>query len=112
MITEDDKMIIYILDCINGWGMTENILKSLLKSFALEPKDYYLYFEMILKLPKHYDNFDTKMEKDSIEQNIEQNMKKNENISFQKKHNIFLSCYNICGELEKQIKIQKFRCVG
>ena len=94
MITEDDKMITYILDCINGWGITENILKSLLKSFDLEPKDYYLYFEMILKLSKYYDHFDIKLEKDSIEQN----MKKNENISFQKKHYIFLSCYNICGE--------------
>ena len=110
MITEDDKMIIYILDCINGWGMTENILKSLLKSFALEPKDYYLYFEMILKLPKHYDNFDTKMEKDSIEQNIEQNMKKNENISFQKKAQYFLELLQYLWRIGKTNK--KFRNLG
>ena len=106
MITEDDKMIIYILDCINGWGITENILESLLKSFALEPKDYYLYFEMILKLPKYYDNFDTKMEKDSIEQN----MKKNENISFQKKAQYFLELLQYLWRIGKTNK--KFRNLG
>ena len=114
MITEDDKMIIYILDCINGWGITENILESLLKSFALEPKDYYLYFEMILKLPKYlpkyYDNFDTKMEKDSIEQNIEQNMKKNEHISFQKKAQYFLELLQYLWRVGKTNK--KFRNLG
>lgn len=86
MITEDDKMIIYILDCMNGWDMTENILKLLFKSFNQKPKDYYLYFEMILKLPEYSDNYDTKVEKDSLEQN----MKKNEDISFQKKALYFL----------------------
>lgn len=106
MITEDDKMIIYILDCINGWGITENILKSLLKSFALEPKDYYLYFEMILKLPKYYDDFDTKLEKDSIEQN----MKKNENISFQKKALYFLELLQYLWRIGKTNK--KFRNLG
>ena len=106
MITEDDKMIIYILDCINGWGMSENILKSLLKSFDLKPKDYYLYFEMILKLPKHYDNFDTKMEKDSIEQNV----KKNENISFQKKAEYFLELLQYLWRIGKTNK--KFRNLG
>lgn len=106
MITEDDKMIIYILDCINGWGMTENILKSLLKSFALKPKDYYLYFEMILKLSKHSDNFDTKMEKDSIEQNV----KKNENISFQKKAQYFLELLQYLWRIGKTNK--KFRNLG
>ena len=106
MITEDDKMIIYILDCINGWGITENILKSLLKSFALEPKDYYLYFEMILKLSKHSDNFDTKMEKDSIEQNV----KKNENISFQKKAQYFLELLQYLWRIGKTNK--KFRNLG
>ncbi len=110
MISEDDKMIIYILDCINGWGITENILESLLKSFALEPKDYYLYFEMILKLPKYlpkyYDNFDTKMEKNSIEQN----MKKNEYISFQKKAQYFLELLQYLWEIGKANK--KFRNLG
>ena len=106
MITEDDKMITYILDCINGWGITENILKSLLKSFALEPKDYYLFFEMILKLPKYYDNFDTKLEKDSIEQN----MKKNENISFQKKSRYFLELLQYLWRKGKTNK--KFRNLG
>ena len=106
MITEDDKMIIYILDCIDGWGITENILKSLLKSFALEPKDYYLYFEMILKLPKYYANFDTKLEKDSIEQN----MKKNENISFQKKAQYFLELLQYLWRIGKINK--KFRNLG
>lgn len=106
MITEDDKMIIYILDCINGWGITENILKSFLKSFALEPKDYYLYFEMILKLPKYYDDFDTKLEKDSIEQN----MKKNENISFQKKALYFLELLQYLWRIGKTNK--KFRNLG
>ena len=86
MITEDDKMIIYILDCMNGWDMTENILKLLFKSFNQKAKDYYLYFEMILKLPEYSDNYDAKVEKDSLEQN----MKKNENISFQKKALYFL----------------------
>lgn len=86
MITEDDKMIIYILDCMNGWDMTENILKLLFKSFNQKPKDYYLYFEMILKLPEYSDNYDTKVKKDSLEQN----MKKNEDISFQKKALYFL----------------------
>jgi len=86
MITEDDKMIIYILDCMNGWDMTENILKLLFKSFNQKPKDYYLYFEMILKLPEYSDNYDAKVEKDSLEQN----MKKNEDISFQKKALYFL----------------------
>lgn len=106
MITEDDKMIIYILDCIDGWGITENILKSLLKSFALEPKDYYLYFEMILKLPKYYANFDTKLEKDPIEQN----MKKNENISFQKKAQYFLELLQYLWRIGKINK--KFRNLG
>ncbi|MDJ8840797.1 KAP family NTPase, partial [Salmonella enterica] len=110
MITEDDKMIIYILDCINGWGITENILESLLRSFDLEPKDYYLYFEMILKLPKHlpkyYDNFDTKLEKDSIEQN----MKENENISFQKKAQYFLELLQYLWRIGKTNK--KFRNLG
>lgn len=86
MITEDDKMIIYILDCMNGWDMTENILKLLFKSFNQKPKDYYLYFEMILKLPEYSDNYDAKVKKDSLEQN----MKKNEDISFQKKALYFL----------------------
>ena len=106
MINEDDKMITYILDCINGWGITENILKSLLKPFALEPKDYYLFFEMILKLPKYYDNFDTKLEKDSIEQN----MKKNENISFQKKSRYFLELLQYLWRKGKTNK--KFRNLG
>ena len=86
MITEDDKMIIYILDCMNGWDMTENILKLLFKSFDQKPKDYYLYFEMILKLPEYSDNYGTKMEQNSLEQS----MKKNEDISFQKKALYFL----------------------
>ena len=86
MITEDDKMIIYILDCMNGWDMTENILKLLFKSFNQKPKDYYLYFEMILKLPEYSDNYGAKVKKDSLEQN----MKKNEDISFQKKALYFL----------------------
>lgn len=106
MITEDDKMIIYILDCINGWGITENILESLLKSFDLEPKDYYLYFEMILKLPKYNDTFDTKLEKDSIVQN----MKKNENISFQKKSLYFLELLHFLWKIGKTNK--KFRNLG
>lgn len=106
MITEDDKMITYILDCINGWGITENILKSLLKSFDLEPKDYYLYFEMILKLSKYYDHFDIKLEKDSIEQN----MKKNENISFQKKTLYFLELLQYLWRIGKTNK--KFRNLG
>ena len=106
MITEDDKMIFYILDCINGWGMTENILESLLKSFTLKPKDYYLYFEMILKLPKYYDNFDTKLEKDSIEQS----MKKNEKISFQKKALYFLELLQYLWKIGKTNKI--FRNLG
>ena len=38
MITEDDKMIIYILDCMNGWDMTENILKLLLNLLIQKPK--------------------------------------------------------------------------
>ena len=86
MITEDDKMIIYILDCMNGWDMTENILKLLFKSFDQKPKDYYLYFEMILKLPEYSDNYGTKIEQNSLEQS----MKKNEDISFQKKALYFL----------------------
>ena len=86
MITEDDKMIIYILDCMNGWDMTENILKLLFKSFDQKPKDYYLYFEIILKLPEYSDNYGTKMEQNSLEQS----MKKNEDISFQKKALYFL----------------------
>lgn len=86
MITEDDKMIIYILDCMNGWDMTENILKLLFKSFDQKPKDYYLYFEMILKLTEYSDNYGTKMEQNSLEQS----MKKNEDISFQKKALYFL----------------------
>jgi len=106
MITEDDKMIFYILDCINGWGMTENILESLLKSFTLKPKDYYLYFEMILKLPKYYDNFDTKLEKDSIEQSME----KNEKISFQKKALYFLELLQYLWKRGKTNKI--FRNLG
>ena len=106
MITENDKMIIYILDCINGWGITENILESLLKSFDLEPKDYYLYFEMILKLPKYNDTFDTKLEKDSIVQN----MKKNENISFQKKSLYFLELLQFLWKIGKTNK--KFRNLG
>lgn len=86
MITEDDKMIIYILDCMNGWDMTENILKLLFKSFDQKPKDYYLYFEIILKLPEYSDNYGAKMEQNSLEQS----MKKNEDISFQKKALYFL----------------------
>ena len=106
MITEDDKMIFYILDCINGWGMTENILESLLKSFTLKSKDYYLYFEMILKLPKYCDNFDPKLEKDSIEQS----MKKNEKISFQKKALYFLELLQYLWKIGKTNK--KFRNLG
>ena len=106
VIIEDDKMINYILDCLGGWGMTENILESLLKSFTLKPKDYYLYFEMILKLPKYYDNFDPKLEKDSIEQS----MKKNERKSFQKKALYFLELLQYLWKIGKTNK--KFRNLG
>lgn len=106
VITKDDEMIIYILDCINGWGMTENILKSLLKYFVLKQKNYYLYFEMVLKIPEYYDNFDTKLKKDSIEQN----MKKNENISFQKKSLYFLELLQCLWRIGKTNK--KFRNLG
>lgn len=106
MITEDDKMIIYILDCINGWNMTETILELLLKSFDQKPKDYYLYFEMILKLPEYSDNCGTKLEKDSIEQNV----KKNENISFQKKAQYFLDLLQYLWRIGKTNK--KFRNLG
>lgn len=106
MITEDDKMIIYILDCINGWNMTETILELLLKSFDQKPKDYYLYFEMILKLPEYSDNCGTKLEKDSIEQNV----KKNENISFQKKAQYFLELLQYLWRIGKTNK--KFRNLG
>lgn len=106
MITEDDKMIIYILDCINGWNMTETILELLLKSFDQKPKDYYLYFEMILQLPEYSDNCGTKLEKDSIEQNV----KKNENISFQKKAQYFLELLQYLWRIGKTNK--KFRNLG
>ena len=106
MITEDDKMIIYILDCINGWNMTETILELLLKSFDQKPKDYYLYFEMILKLPEYSDNCGTKLEKDSIEQNV----KKNENVSFQKKAKYFLELLQYLWRIGKTNK--KFRNLG
>ena len=106
MITEDDKMIIYILDCINGWNITETILTLLLKSFDQKPKDYYLYFEMILKLPEYSDDCGTKLENDSIEQNV----KKNENISFQKKAQYFLELLQYLWRIGKTNK--KFRNLG
>ena len=86
--------------------MTETILELLLKSFDQKPKDYYLYFEMILKLPEYSDNCGTKLEKDSIEQNV----KKNENISFQKKAQYFLDLLQYLWRIGKTNK--KFRNLG
>ena len=106
MITEYDNTLIYILNCINGWGMAENILKSLLKHLDQKPKDYYLYFEMILKLPDHCDNLKAILEKDLIVQNI----KKNEILNLEKKTLYFLELLQYLWEIGKTNK--KFRNLG